>query len=247
METYKDVYKQFMYLTPARSDKLSVKFLKSYTKKGVDGLCIAVITNNLFSYTYSGVSYTRHQCGQSYLSTLDTLANGSDLVLEQPFAYLWHDTKAFLDMPMYTSSYIYEDESVPFLSIVLKGVMPVYADYVNFEANKQEFFLKMVETGSMPSFYLTKESSADLIYTNSGDIYSSEYSAYKDTIVKYAGELSGLHQQVEGAYITSHEIMPGGITKVTYDNGVKVYVNYSESAQTADGVSVGAMDYKVVY
>jgi homoserine trans-succinylase len=61
---------------------------------------------------------------------------------------------------------VYEDESIPFLSMVLKGVMPVYSEYVNFEANKQEFFLKMVETGTYPSFYITKESSANLIYTN---------------------------------------------------------------------------------
>ena len=58
-------------------------------------------------------------------------------------------------------------------SIVLKGVMPMYSEYVNFEANKKEFFLKMVETGTFPSFYITKESSSDLVNTNSSDIYSS--------------------------------------------------------------------------
>ena len=149
-------------------------------------------------------------------------------------------------MPLYTSSYIYEDESVPFMSMVLKGVIPVYADYVNFEANKQEFFLKMVETGTYPSFYITKESSADLIYTNSSNIYSSEYSVYRDTIIEYTKELQTVNEKVAGAFIAKHEIRDNGITVVTYDNGVTIYINYSNSQQSADGHTLEGMSYKVV-
>ena len=35
------------------------------------------------------------------------------------------------------------------------------------------------------------------------------------------------------------------VTKVTYDNGVVIYVNYSEQDQTVDGVTVSALSYKV--
>jgi hypothetical protein len=166
--------------------------------------------------------------------------------MEEPFAYLWKNAKAFLDMPVYMSNYLYEDECVPFLSIVLKGVMPVYADYVNFEANKEEFFLKMIETGSYPSFYITKKSAADLIYTNSSDIYSSQYDVYKDEITLYAAELKAVNEAVAGAVITGHEIYDNSVRKVTYSNGVRIYLNYSSAAQTVDGVSIDTMSYKVV-
>lgn len=244
-DTYKDVYETFNYLTPARSDYLLNKFIKSYTKKGVDNLVVSGISNNLFSYTYSGSTYTRFDCGESYANTIATIDAATDLVLEQPFAYLWGNTEAFLDMPLYTSSYILEDESIPFLSIVLKGVMPVYSEYVNFEANKQEFFLKMVETGTYPSFYVTKESSSDLLYTNSSDIYSSEYNVYKSEIVEYTQALQELDAKVSGAFIKSHEIGDNGVTVVTYSNGVKVYVNYSSSEQTVDGITIASMSYEV--
>ena len=170
----------------------------------------------------------------------------TELVLEQPFAYLWNHTESFLDMPLYTSNYIFEDESVPFLSIVLKGIMPVYSEYVNFEANKQEFFLKLVETGTRPSFYITKENSSRLIYTNSSDIYSSEYSVYRDTILSYTKELAAVYEKTEGACIVGHEILGNGITVVTYDNGVKIYLNYSAEAQNADGHTLEGMTYEVV-
>lgn len=244
-ETHKDVYDRFMWLTPAKTGNLLDKFVKSYTKSGVSGLALGGITDTLYSYNYSGTFYTRHQCAESYYNTVAKVDESTDLVLEQPFAYLWDHTESFLDMPLYTSSYIFEDESVPFLSIVLKGIMPVYSEYVNFEANKQEFFLKMVETGTCPSFYITKESAADLIYTNSSDIYSSEYNVYRDDIISYTKELEAVHEKTAGASIVGHEIRENGVTVVTYDNGVKIYLNYSTEPQSAGGHTLEGMSYLV--
>lgn len=244
-DTYQDVYESMLYLIPERTETLTGKFVTGYTKKGVDNLCVAGISNTLFSWNYSGNVYTRYDCGAQYAAAIEAIDENTDLILEQPFAYLWKNTEAFLDMPLYTSSYIYEDESVPFLSIVLKGVMPVYSEYMNFEANKHEFFLKMVETGTYPSFYITKESASELIYTNSCDIYSSEYDVYKSTILEYTQALRELNAKVSGAFITGHEIMDNGVTVVTYSNGVKVYVNYSSNTETVDGHTIEAMSYEV--
>ncbi len=244
--TYKEVYDTFIYLTPTRSNDLLKKFVDSYTKQGVSNLAIAGISNTLFSYTYSNVVYSRHNTADTYENAVAQVAENTNLVLEQPFAYLWGNTDAFLDMPVYTSEYLYEDESVPFLSIVLKGIMPVYSDYVNFEANKEEFFLKLIETGTYPSFYITKENSADLIYTNSSDIYSSQYDVYRDEIIEYATELKAVNEIIGSANIVKHEIYDNGVREVVYSNGVTVYLNYNNAAQVQNGVSIDAMSYKVV-
>jgi len=245
-ETYKDVYETFLYLIPSRSNTLMGKFMSTYTKKGVNNLAVAGISNTLFTNYIDGDFYSRYDNAASYDQILAGASEQMDLALEQPFAYLWKYADAFLDMPLYTSSYMYEDESVPFMSIVLKGIMPVYSEYVNFEANKQEFFLKMVETGTCPSFYITKESSSDLVYTNSNDVYSSQYEVYRDTMISYAKELSAVSAKVEGAFIVSHEIRGNKVTVVTYDNGVKIYVNYGSQAADADGYTIDGMSYKVV-
>jgi hypothetical protein len=245
LTTYKDVYERFLYLIPSRSDLLLSRLVKSMGQKDTDRLALAGITNTLFSYNYNGNNYTRFDTQSSYKNTMESVKEKTDLVMEQPFAYLWADTDAFLDMPLYTSSYIFEDESIPFMSMVLKGSIPVYAEYVNFEANKQEFFLKMIESGSYPSFYITKESSAELIYTNSSDIYSSEYSSYKSTICEYDMELKEFNEKVSGAYIEAHEILENGVVKVTYSNGVEVIVNYTSNDVTIGDKAVGAMSYRV--
>ena len=166
-------------------------------------------------------------------------------MLEEPASYLWKNADAFLDMPLGSSDYMYVNEEIPFLSMVLKGIIPMYSDYVNFESNKQEFLLQMVEAGVYPSFYLTYENSSDLLYTNSSNLFSTEYSTYKDTVADYDKQLREVNAKTEGAYIVKHEKLDNGVTIVTYDNGVKIYVNYTDKSQIADGVPIEGMSYKV--
>lgn len=244
-EFWANVYKTFMYQTSARSNSTLEKFVKSYTKKGVNNLAVEGISNTLFSSSNRGSFLTRYDCAADYENTLASIDENTNLILQQPFAYLWNYTDAFLDMPLGSSDYMYVDEEVPFLSMTLKGVIPMYSDYVNFEANKTEFFLQMIESGVYPSFYITYENSSALIYTNSSDLYSTEYSTYKDTIIEYDAELGAVAEAVDGAVIIRHEKLDNGITVVTYDNGVAIYVNYSGQEQTADGITVPAMSYKV--
>lgn len=244
-EFWANVYKTFMYQTSKKSNSTLNKFVKSYTKKGVSNLAVEGISNTLFSSSSRGSFMTRYDCAADYESTLASIDESTNLILQQPFAYLWNYTDAFLDMPLGSSDYMYVDEEVPFLSMVLKGVIPMYSDYVNFEANKTEFFLQMVEAGVYPSFYITYENSSALIYTNSSDLYSTEYSTYKDTIIEYDEKLREVAGAVEGASIIRHEKLDNKVTVVTYDNGVAIYVNYSGQEQTANGVTVPAMSYKV--
>ncbi len=242
-KTHAFVYDTFMFLTPDRSKYLLNKLAKSLEKKDISNIALAGITNNLFTYTYSGEKYTRFYTAQTYADTVQSLSEKAELVMEKPSEYLWKNTKAFLDMPLYTSSYIIEDESIPFISMVLKGVIPMYGDYVNFEANKNEFLLKMVESGVYPSFYITKNEASELINTNSSDVYSSQYDVFKDTIIRYDNELRALAEKTKDSNIVDHRILENGVRAVTYENGTVIYINYGSSAQTVDGVSVGAMSY----
>ncbi len=243
--TYSNVYDEYYYLTPMKTTSILTNFTKSYTKKGVTNLALEGITNKLFSYSNKGSYYTRYDCAESYENVIASVSEDANLILQQPFAYLWRYTGAFLDMPLGSSDYMYVDEEVPFLSMVLKGIMPMYSEYTNFEANKTEFFLQMVESGVYPSFYLTYENSSKLIYTNSSDLYSTEYSTYKDAIKSYDEQLRELAGKVQNAYIINHEKMDNGVTAVTYDNGILVYVNYTDKDQTVNGITVTAMSYKV--
>lgn len=238
-----DVYKKFNYLTPDSSVEDFTSFVESVNDKELSKIAVAGVSDTLFSYSYKSSYFTRNDTAAAYTKMMDALDDKADMVLESPNAYLWKNTDAFLDMPLGSSDYMYVDEEIPFMSMVLKGVIPMYSDYINFEANKQEFLLQMVEAGVYPSFYLTAENSSKLIRTNSADLYSTEYTTYKDAVIDYDKQLRELNAQLGDANIVKHEIKDEGIKVITYSNGVKVYVNYTSAEHVVDGVTVGAMSY----
>ena len=67
---------------------------------------------------------------------------------------------------------------------------------------------------------------------------------YKDTVAHYDKELRKVNEATADACIINNEKLDNGVTVVTYDNGAKIYVNYSEEAQTVGNVTVNAMSYK---
>lgn len=245
-QNYKNVYDTFVFWTPKKSYDNLTRLESSLKKNNISNLALSGIGNTLFTYTLGDYMQTRSVSKYLYEQTLSELDEDMNLLLESPAACYWRYTKAMTDMPVADSDYIYTDQSVPFLSIALKGLVPMYGDYVNFEANEKEYFLKLVETGIYPSFYLTWEDPSDLIYTNSSDVYSSEYNVYRNQIIDYYKELKEVNEAVTGSFITGHKIMDNGLTVVTYDNGVSIYINYSESEITADGVTVPALTYQIV-
>lgn len=243
--TYENVYNRFLYLIPKRSTYLFEGLAGEYQKKGIEYISLSGASNNLFSYSYKGDYYSRKDTKDSYEQMMAGLSNGFQMVLEQPYAYLFNYTNAYLDIPLASSKFIFIDEEVPFLTIALKGVIPMYSEYVNFKANKQEYFLNLVETGVFPSFYITYEDSSQLLYTNSSDIYSTKYSVYKDEIIAYDEELEKVNARTKDAFILSHERLNNGITVVRYDNDITIYINYTDADITIGEIVIPAMSYKV--
>ncbi len=240
----KQVYNLFYYLLPDKAADRLVSLAADLKRNGIPALAVGGITDNLFSYSLKDTFYTRNDGAEHYTRALTHAAADLWVALEEPFQYEWPYMSAFFNMPLDTSDYMYIDEEVPFLPLVLKGIVPMYSDYVNFEANKTEQFLKLAETGVYPSFYITKENSSALIYTNSNDLYSTQFSAYRDTIIDYDRQLRALAEGTADAVIIRHEKLDGDVRRVTYSNGFVVLVNYSGTDAEVDGVTVPARSWK---
>ena len=239
----KPVYQKFYFMLPEASAQRLESLAKSLRDSGLKNLAVGGVTGKLFSWSARNAYYSRRDCAEAYAGRMAELSQDLSLAMEAPNAYLWPSMNAFLDLPLHTSGYQYIDQEVPFLPIVLKGVVPTYSEYVNFEANRQEFFLQMAETGTYPSFYITKENASALIYTNSNELYSVQYASHRDTILAYDRQLRALAEKTADAVITDH-VMDGDLRCVTYSNGVKVYVNYGHTpAETPDGLTVDAMSF----
>lgn len=244
-KVYGNVYNEFNFLHPESTVKLLDKMKNEYKKANINNIMLSGISNHLFSYSDGNKEQDRMKTKDYYEQAISDYDDNFHLLLEQPFAYLWSNTEALVDIPVSSSSYVFTDEDIPFIALTLRGIVPMFAEYTNFQANQEEFFLQLIEQGLYPSFYITDENPSALKNTNSSDVYSSEYDRYQEMIPNYHEELQRIHQLVGNALITDH-VRTGKTTKVTFSNGVTIYLNYAENEAQIDGVSVKGLSYKVV-
>ena len=150
-------------------------------------------------------------------------------------------------VPYEDSGFQFTTESVPFYQIVMHGLRDYTGTPGNLSSDLDREFLRWVEMGYLPYFELTWGSTEELMYTDYQSLFTAQYTAWIDEVAEIAkafseGDLAALRT----ALITEHTRVAGDLYRVTYDNGMTVYVNYSSADAQADGLTIPAMDYLVV-
>lgn len=239
------VYDSINYLTPGKTLEIGQNVIAAMEKGGVPGISLTGVTQLMADYYYQNAYHDSTELQQTYRALAQAAVDSMPTTLAAANAYLWPCADALSDMPVAGSDYTYTAREIPLLAIATSGQIPYYAEYVNFQANNKEFFLNMVEQGARPCFLLTWEDPIELQNTNSSGIYSSKYELYRDTIIEWYQELNAFQQQVQGASIIRHDVQ-GTVTRVTWTNGVTVYLNFGDRQASMDGVTLEGMTYKVV-
>lgn len=243
IQTGKDLYPILYYLTPNRTDEI-VKDAEKKWGSSVDGLALSTMPNALYSYYSNGRNHMRGETAESYRKTMKEVS--LPLALENPQAGYYSECDIYLDLPLGTTSYSFLSAEVPFLPMVLSGRIPYYSTWLNFESNQQKALLKMVEYGAYPSHIVTGEDVQDLINTNSNDIFTAKHTVMKDAILSIDETLSAFHAEIGASAISDHTLIARDVALVTYENGVRVFVNYRKSAYEFEGVSVPGQSWKVL-
>lgn len=167
------------------------------------------------------------------------------LAMNAPNMYMWNYVSDYMDIPMSNSQYVYETDSVPFLQILLRGHVNYYAPYANQGFYTSACVLKSIEYGAYPSFFVMAAENNDLNKTPMVDYFSLNFEDWKGTIETVYGKVNKALMEVEGATIVEHKALSTGVVRVTYDNGVKIYVNYNSDNREVDGVTVPGLDFTV--
>ena len=130
--------------------------------------------------------------------------------------------------------------------MVLHGCIPYSTDLLNFDDSEDmtKTVLQMVETGTSPHYVFTMENSSKMKNTGMSRYYATTYETWKDEAKEIYDRVNTALQNVSAAEIVNHEIF-GNVRKVTYSNGVIIYINYGDEAQTIGGVTVPAMSYEM--
>jgi len=244
-EVHGQRFDSFNYLNPNDSKKLLQNRLKSQSLTDYEGIAIDGISNHLFSYSVKGKEYGRDQTLESYQQMIQKAGESKQVLLQNPIQPYWQYANGLTEVPVYSSNYVFQDQSVPFFAIALKGLIPRYAPYTNFIANQQEYKLKLIEQGVSPSYLLTSENPSELNNTNSSGIYSSQFKNYEKEIVDLYKELEEVNESIGQTLIKDYEV-DGDQVVVSYENGKVLLLNYSEESKNIQGQTVEGYSYKVV-
>lgn len=234
----------------AKPEKSAQWMLKQYDNMKEDSESMTV--TGVGSVLTGNYSDTEHTTVSEAISLYQETFSGMEEVkmnLKNPGMYLWQYTDRYLQAPVGHSQYIFETDAVPFLQLVLNGTMEVYAPYANFSFYTKTDMLKMIDYNLSPSFILTKEPSYKLADTISADLYSTEYSLYKDLIQEIYTEVNEVLKQVKDYRWVNRLVEKNGVIVNVYEkNGQtkKVIINYTEDKITAEGVQVSPLSAAVI-
>lgn len=237
-------------------DLLSPRYLPRYVEKyaqkmqsyEVDGLAFRDLGNYLTSDKKRTNIITREEALDVVLVQWDTLkGTGKNLMADAANDYAFPYVTDIINAPLQQNEFFIIDENIPLYEMIIHGSIDYSTELLNFhdEEDMTELILNMIEYGAAPHYVFTWEESSQMKRTALNRYYATTYETWKQEAFKVYGQVNKALKHVSGAKIIDHEIMENDVRKITYDNGVIIYVNYSEEVQNADGLEIPAESYRL--
>ena len=179
------------------------------------------------------------------LNALDE-ANGR-LLISGGNAYAFPFSDELINVPIAHNALYMVDEEIPFYQMLLHGYIPYAGPPINLSDAYDEaaLTLRLIEYGASPHFVFTWESSSALKYTGLNRLYSTTYNNWRDTAIRVYQQVNEALGPVSGSIMANHEILPGGLRRVTYESGAQLWINHADSPRRHEGVTVGAKSWLV--
>ena len=223
------LYATKYFIHPFKVPETVKETAETYEKMSLE---ISSIGNMAYGDYSKKKTSTRAETMSLFTGILGTL--GKKVALETPNQYMWNYAAEYMNIPLQNSQYLFETDSVPFLQILLKGCVDYYAPYTNVGAYNQSNILRMIEYGAYPSFVFMAEENEKLMDTPLADYFSLNYDDWKEVAFQVYQEVNNALKDVEGSRMTDHKAIDKGIVETVYENGVHIYVNYTDADYTTD-------------
>lgn len=206
----------------------------------IDGISLATLSNIAYSdYSDSKDSryYSKNAFGNDTSKIMSKFSKKYNIAVSDANAYSVSFADVIFDAPSTSSQENIFSEDIPFYQMVFKGFVAMSGDNINQVSNSNQQFLKTVESGCGLAYMVTQEYHNDFIDHKGYEFFNSKYSDISKSIIDDFERISDYYNAIEGSQIISHTILDNGLRETVFDNGVKVYVNYTDIK--IDGVEAG--------
>jgi hypothetical protein len=178
---------------------------------------------------------------------LEQLKNsGKEVVVNTGFVYAAPWADLITDMIIEDQGFGITDVSVPFLPIVLHGIVPYTGRAINLAEDYTKNLLKSIESGAGLYFSFMKEETSELQETKFRQFYANEYD-------KWVGDADALYKKFNADFghlynqkIVNHVILSPNVTITEYEDGTRVLVNASDFDTSYNGENIKAESYKIM-
>jgi hypothetical protein len=230
------------YLYPEIAQTKLDNDLSAIASFGVSGLALPSLGNTLYSY-FDDQRISRSHTMNIFTNMAEALPGAA---MHRPSSYMFPYLQHYLDMPITNSQLDLFTDLVPLIPLVMKGYIPTFTPYLNFNALGKERLLQMIDFGVNPSYLLTEKPSSDLRFTYSNKFYTTAFADFQEDLIAVYQYVAGALNPTLGATVISRTMMATGVSRVRYDNGVTLYINYRSTPVTVDGFTIAGLDYEVV-
>lgn len=177
-----------------------------------------------------------------------------DSLSKQPLRYLLDTGNVYAlqhasgiwNQPLESSRFNIVDASIPYVQIVLHGLLPYSGEPINLAGDYETTVLKSAECGAIPAFRWTYNRYSDLKDSDYNALYATDYRNGIEKAAALYRQLDGLLGDVQGQRIVGHERLPGGVVRVTYEGGKQIAVNYGYADAAVGGTTVPARRFAQV-
>lgn len=241
-----DVYSDYRGTEMKRRELRFVESLKDIVKSVVtdsgelafSGFCINDAGSVLYS-DFSKNGILRQDAADIISSSIAPLSTDKSTMAVTGNFYMIKNVDSIINMPMKTSAsasgaYV----SIPFVPLILHGIVDYTGEPINTQINIDETLLKYIEYGACPHFAWNYEPSSDNVEK---DIYY--YDNTINTASEYYTRANKTLNDLRDARMTDHYQVTDGIFCTEYDTGSMVYVNYTDNSYETLGVTVEARSF----
>ena len=213
---------------------------------GITGMGLGTLSSIAYSDYDDNKYFVKAGMADDVSSILKSIkGQGIGFIVNHANVYAASIADHIIDAPMQASCYDALDAEIPFYQIVFKGHVPIAGTPVNLSVNSEIAVLKAVESGCGLTFTLINDYDALLLSNSNVKLYSSLYKDNKKLIKTLTNELNNYYKSINGAKISEHLIFENGVRKTVFDNGITVFVNYSNKEQHTEVGLVPPLGYRV--
>lgn len=227
-------------------DRFVGHFLDQIDGKAINHLSLRTVTSSLSS-DFSTNNFMDRQASMNYIvDALDRLKDDEmSLLASNSNAYAFKHVDHIVDAPMDSNRYLIFDESIPFYQMVLSGYIDYAGQPLNLTDDYQHELLKTIETNAGLSFKWIHAPDHLLKETAYQDYYSVQYQNGYDKAVDLYHQLNDQLSAIQGQKMIDHERIEEDVYRVGYENGVNVYVNYSNKTVQHNQLNIEANNFVV--